>query len=372
MRQVILLLMKIFNYTKNIYFNIFKKKFKERIIVFRVPAQIGDTIIAFPAFNLIKKRHPSSDIILLTYFPKKNYFNPKDICDNLNIFSDFLFYKKSLLSLIITTLRIRILRPSKLYYLGYAYENKQLFRDYLFFSWLGGINKIKGLKRKSNDLKINFNKEGKLLRKEKESNRLLKIVDEKEEFKDSRPFLKLTANQKLSAKQLLFPLKKYKYIIGIGHQSKFKSKNWPIEKFSSLLKEIICSYNDTAFVLLGGKENKISGDKLIYPLKKERILNLCGETNLIESAAILSLCKLFIGVDSGTMHLASAMNIKCIALFSVMTNPGVWEPFGEDNIIIRDNKSYYSREIGKNENIKSSMHEISEEIVFEEFKKIKG
>ena len=95
MMLVILLLMQIFHYTKKIYFKIFKKEFKEKIIVFRIPAQIGDTIIAFPAFKLIKKKHPSSDIFLLTYFPKKTYFNPKDICDNLNIFSDFLFYKEN-------------------------------------------------------------------------------------------------------------------------------------------------------------------------------------------------------------------------------------------------------------------------------------
>jgi len=39
-------------------------------------------------------------------------------------------------------------------------------------------------------------------------------------------------------------------------------------------------------------------------------------------------CGVFIGVDSGPMHLASAVGIRCACVFSAHDRPGVWFPFG--------------------------------------------
>jgi len=49
--------------------------------------------------------------------------------------------------------------------------------------------------------------------------------------------------------------------------------------------------------------------------------------NLRELSAVLSLCNLYVGNDSGITHLASASGTQVVAIFTV-TNPRVWAPRG--------------------------------------------
>ena len=348
-----------------------QEKFRERILVFRIPSQIGDTIVAIPAFKLIKKRHPNAKIILLTNYSQKNPFKPKSLLSQIEVFDEFLVYKNNLISLLKISLKIRIINPNKMYYLGYAFSKKRLLRDSLFFATLCGIKLIQGLKINSDNLKIKFNDKGKPIKMQKESKRLSQIIEKKDDALELRPYIKVSDFSLNKARTLINQIKHYSFIIGIGHESKLKEKNWPIEKFSNLIKEILQYDDDIAFVILGSKENKITGDDIRNTTNQKRVINLAGETSILESAAILSLCKLFIGVDSGSMHLASAMNVRCIALFSIISNPGLWEPFGNQNIIIRNYERYFSKELYSPNNLKKSMEMIKEKEVFIAFKKIK-
>ena len=348
-----------------------EEKFGEKILVFRIPSQIGDTIVAIPAFKLIKKKHPNAKIILLTNYSQKTHFNPKSLLSQIEVFDEFLVYKNNFISLLKTLLKIRIINPKKMYYLGYAFTKKRLLRDSLFFATLGGIRLIQGLKINSDNLKIKFNDKGKPIKMQKESKRLSQIIEKKDDCLEFRPYIKISDFSLNKARTLINQIKNYSFIIAIGHESKLKEKNWPTEKFSILVKEILQYHDDTAFVILGSNENKITGDYIRDTTNQKRVINLAGTISILESAAILSLCKLFIGVDSGTMHLASAMNLRCIALFSTMSNPGLWEPFGDDNIIIRNYERYYSKKLYTPNNLKKSMEMIKEKEVFIAFKKIK-
>lgn len=59
----------------------------------------------------------------------------------------------------------------------------------------------------------------------------------------------------------------------------------------------------------------------------------CPENGLVELAALISKSKLFIGIDSGTMHLAASLGIKCIALYG-NTDPSQIGPRPLQNHII--------------------------------------
>lgn len=65
-------------------------------------------------------------------------------------------------------------------------------------------------------------------------------------------------------------------------------------------------------------------------------LDLTGKTTLRESASILERAKLVISVDSGAMHLASAVDAPVLALFGP-TNPLTHGPYGEGNRVIYKN-----------------------------------
>jgi ADP-heptose:LPS heptosyltransferase len=54
-----------------------------------------------------------------------------------------------------------------------------------------------------------------------------------------------------------------------------------------------------------------------------------------QAAAALSICRLYIGNDTGTMHLAAAVGTKCIAIFSARHFPECWYPYGLGHIVLR-------------------------------------
>src|SRR3569833_1768072 len=52
------------------------------------------------------------------------------------------------------------------------------------------------------------------------------------------------------------------------------------------------------------------------------------------TAAVLERASVFIGPDSGPMHLAACVGIPCVIAFSARGLPGVWYPFGEQRRVV--------------------------------------
>jgi ADP-heptose:LPS heptosyltransferase len=67
---------------------------------------------------------------------------------------------------------------------------------------------------------------------------------------------------------------------------------------------------------------------------KGRLVNLCGELSPRESAAVLARARIFVGHDSGPMHLAAAVGTPCVAVFSARNRPRTWFPWGEQHEIV--------------------------------------
>lgn len=56
-------------------------------------------------------------------------------------------------------------------------------------------------------------------------------------------------------------------------------------------------------------------------------------TDIRELGAVIAACDVFIGSDSGIMHLASAVQVPTVGLFSV-TNPGMYQPYNHGSVAI--------------------------------------
>jgi ADP-heptose:LPS heptosyltransferase len=54
-----------------------------------------------------------------------------------------------------------------------------------------------------------------------------------------------------------------------------------------------------------------------------------------EAATALKRCLLYIGNDTGTMHLAASLKVRCVAIFSARDLPGRWQPLGKHHIVLR-------------------------------------
>ncbi len=97
--------------------------------------------------------------------------------------------------------------------------------------------------------------------------------------------------------------------IGIVIGAALNTKKLPLEKLISLCSEI-----DHPIILLGGPEDKSTGEK-IAETDRIKIYNACGKFNLNESAWLIKKSLLVISNDTGLMHIAAAFQKKVIAIW---------------------------------------------------------
>ena len=110
----------------------------------------------------------------------------------------------------------------------------------------------------------------------------------------------------------------------------FPSKSLPLDKFHAIVRSLIQTDRNRRFVILGGQEERELVDKFLLGLPAETAtIDLCAALSLLESAAVLAHCKLFIGNDSAPMHLAAAMGTPVVTFFGP-SEPWKFHPYGCD------------------------------------------
>ena len=127
-------------------------------------------------------------------------------------------------------------------------------------------------------------------------------------------------------------------IIAVSVGTKVQSKDWGRENWRGLLGRLASLYPGYTLALTGAPEeseaSEFAADGWREVAGNEGVVNLCGVLTPRESAAVFELAKVFIGHDSGPMHLAAAVQTPCIAIFAARNKPRVWFPYGEKHRVI--------------------------------------
>jgi heptosyltransferase II len=105
------------------------------------------------------------------------------------------------------------------------------------------------------------------------------------------------------------------------------AKAWPPGRFREAIRRWGKSHPEAAVLLLGAAGER-PGIAAIAAGLPGRVVNLAGRLDLRRSIAVLSRCRLFIGNDSGTMHIAAALGVPLAAIFGP-TEPGRTAPLAE-------------------------------------------
>jgi heptosyltransferase-2 len=111
------------------------------------------------------------------------------------------------------------------------------------------------------------------------------------------------------------------------------AKCWPPEKFALLADRLI--FECGADVLFFGTpgENEIASR--ICTKMKSRAISLVGKTSMRDLAALFGACSVFIGNDSGAMHVAAAAGVPVVGIFG-STDPEGTSPVTEQFTLIRE------------------------------------
>lgn len=120
--------------------------------------------------------------------------------------------------------------------------------------------------------------------------------------------------------------------IAVGAGTKMPAKQWPAERYAEVLKSLNLRYGLRPLIL-GSPDERAVGNQILQTVGTG--LNACGELSVKGSLAALERCVLYLGNDTGTMHLAAAVKRPCVAVFSFRVTRTSWYPYGVPSRVLR-------------------------------------
>jgi heptosyltransferase-3 len=91
-------------------------------------------------------------------------------------------------------------------------------------------------------------------------------------------------------------------------------RDWPVECFAELARRIRARWPEAHFLIFGGTEEKARTTWLAGQLG-EAASRFAGTLSLRQSAALMSLTQLYVGVDTGPTHLMGCFDVPLVAMY---------------------------------------------------------
>jgi heptosyltransferase III len=312
----------------------------KRILVFRI-GELGDTLIALPALRAIRESFPAAHISFLSNIDAEaEHVNPHQILPQ-GLIDDWVSYpmrngRSSFKDQVALLRSLRRRHYDVLVYLAPRLRSRQRARRDVLFFRLAGIPRMIGAQGFAS---LPRGTNGSLPNVAHEADHLLYRLSLDGIMVPGRVAaqfdLALTENETAAAEVWL---KRHvsglgdRVLVGIGPGSKWPSKVWPEERFAELGSRLVES--ERAFpVVFGGAEEWALGERLISGWGQGA--NAAGELSVREAAGALERCDIYVGNDTGTMHLAAAVGTPCVAIMSAQDWPGRWQPYGSGHFVLR-------------------------------------
>ena len=311
----------------------------KRVLIYRL-GSLGDTLIALPALHLVTRAFPDSERRLLTNFPVNAKAPPAAaILENTNLIHGYFRYAigtRSPRELFALWWQLFRWRPQVLVYMGPTRGVDSARRDEKFFR-LCGIRRLIGVPLTEDMQQNRWDESTQAL--EPEADRLARNLAELGDAQLDAPAswdLHLTNAEHARAKEVLSPAAGHP-ILAVSVGTKVQSKDWGRDNWRALLNRLATLYPDHALVLAGASEeneaSEFSADGW-RQISCSPVVNLCGLLTPRESAAVFAQAKVFVGHDSGPMHLSAAVQTPCVAIFAARNKPRVWFPYGKQHRVL--------------------------------------
>jgi len=92
------------------------------------------------------------------------------------------------------------------------------------------------------------------------------------------------------------------------------SKRWSPEGFASVARELGCS-SHVRLVFFGSEADRALSEAVVQAGVPDGYIDACGGLSLSETIGLLSRLDLFMGNDSGPMHLAAALGVPVVGIY---------------------------------------------------------
>jgi len=120
-------------------------------------------------------------------------------------------------------------------------------------------------------------------------------------------------------------------VVGLGASK--PANRWPPERFGALARAL-AEEHDLPVCLIGGPSDRPAAAEA-RRAAGPAVHDFVGETSLAQLVALLRSAQLFVGCDTGPMHLAAAVGTPVVALFGP-ADPARTGPFGPGHVVLRE------------------------------------
>tara|TARA_R110002073_G_scaffold21092_10_gene74775 strand:- start:11252 stop:12262 length:1011 start_codon:yes stop_codon:yes gene_type:complete len=131
-------------------------------------------------------------------------------------------------------------------------------------------------------------------------------------------------------------------VLAVCPSASWPFKMWPGDRFGELVKRLVSPGGPMAgalVVIFGGPGDEVHAKPIHEALPDAGVFDLTGKLYLTDVAACLSRARLFVGNDSGVMHIAAAMGTPTLGLFGP-SDERLYGPYGEQCAIVRGPRNF--------------------------------
>lgn len=309
-----------------------------KILIFKV-GNIGDIVCAVPALLAVRRAYPQAKITLLTSAGKQGALGAKELLtgvwylDELKVYysEEVTTFKQK--SSLVKELKSKnydlfIQCPDDLAGFGTLWRN-------LIFAKAIGVKSAFGFKVRTIQL---FKKtQVDYLFNQTETESLLEILKENKLKVERVEFdFNITSARKEKAERFLrekwLDYQK-QLIVAVSAGGKRETNQWPLDRFAQITK-YLQNKQGAKIVIIGGGDDIHKGEIIKEQLREENISIAAGQLDILETMALLKNCSFLISNSTGPIHLAAAINLPCVGLYSVRDVFGRWFPYGQGHQIL--------------------------------------
>jgi heptosyltransferase III len=305
------------------------------VLIYRL-GSMGDMVVALPCFHKVMASFPDARRVLLTNIPISSKAAPsQSVLGRGALFDDSIVYPlglRSPLGLWRLVRQIRHHRPETLIYLMPARGAGSTWRDRLFFR-LCGIRRVIGLPY---SIDLQRNRIDPLTGSEEpECERLARTLSALGPIDLSSRHswnMLLTDAEQARGRDAIAPFAGRPFF-AFNMGGKARTKDWGLTRWLALLDRLAAAYPGHGFLVVGAAEDAAFAG-IIAQRFPGRVVDACARLSPRECAAALSHAALFVGHDSGPLHLAAANGVTCVGLFGAFNRPRIWHPYGPSHRVI--------------------------------------
>lgn len=292
-----------------------------------------------PAMTAVRRFFPDAQFTLFSgKYLRDKRVTARQVFENSDYFDHFIFFPKSknfnrlfqAALLFCSIPRLKLSNYDALVYLVPSTRSvRQIERDRVIFK-LAGIRQFIGLDGFYRQLEVPQHEADRLLARLAQDGLEIPPAGQAE-FQLNLRELEIRFAEDWLASRL--PNQNSSLLVAFAPGSNMQAKRWALSNFCKVGSQLIIKY-DIYPIIFGAPEDGELGQLLIKCWK--RGINAAGSLTVRQAAAVLRRCSFYVGNDTGTMHLAAAMHVRCAAIFSARDEEGKWHPYGEGHVVFRE------------------------------------